>query len=374
MDSQPCNSSPHCIMKVCILWIRLKLHASDDTMGTHCSPPHCRGCACVAYILPLAGCHCLLQTKTLIIAPKHVCNAGLHTVKPASLSTHSSQAMLAHSSATPLCSSRPASTRLQRHARAIPAQPRQRHTLCRAADTSSSSFGEQAQRFADSAQQKMQDFVKQQRLDEKAAEAGQQAQKRIKNWSEETEQNVRRTYMRLESEHNLSQKFERTKTWVSETVRDIDQEWSVRRRLKTTAEDVQRKLPQWRRQFKEFSSTPLGKATLTLAFVSLLFSGLFWQIMNAFWLLFWLSIPVSAVIASQRSKEAAQQQQQQQQQQGPFGGWGSWGSSGFNSSSSSSSGSNRSSSPYSSDGPIVEAEWVSLDENDQPNSSSSRKR
>jgi hypothetical protein len=200
----------------------------------------------------------------------------------------------------------------------------------------------------------MQDFVKQQKLDEKAAEAGKEAQKRVKVWGEEAQQNMRRTYMKLESEHNISQKFDRTKTWVSETARDIDQEWSLRRRIKTVTEDVKRMAPQWRRQFSQFSSTSLGKATLTLAFVSLLFSGLFWQIVNAFWFLFWLSIPVSALIASQRSKEAAQQQQQQQQQASPFSNWGSsWGS-------------NNSSSSSSSEGPIVEAEWVSLDENDEP--------
>lgn len=261
---------------------------------------------------------------------------------------------------------------MQHHAHTMPArQPlqtpvlRQQLTLCRASNTgsgSSSSFAEQAQRFADSAQQKVQDFVKEQKLDEKASEAGKEAQQRVKMWGEEAQQNMRRTYMKLESEHNISQKFERTKTWVSETVRDIDQEWSVRRKLKSAAEDVQRKLPLWRRQFAQFSSTPLGKAALTLAFVSLLFSGLFWQLVNAFWFLFWLSIPVSALIASQRSKEAAQEQQQQQS---PFSSW---------SSSSSRSSGSRSSSPYSSEGPIVEAEWVSLDENDQPKPGSSWKR
>lgn len=235
---------------------------------------------------------------------------------------------------------------------------------CRAtsntSSSSSSSFAEQAQRFADSAQQKVQDFVKEQKLDEKATEASKEVQQRMKTAYDEAQQNMRRTYMKLESEHNLSQKFERTKTWVSETVRDIDQEWSLRRKLKSAAEDVQRMLPTWRRQFASFSSTPLGKAALTLAFVSLLFSGLFWQLVNAFWFLFWFSIPVSALIASQRSKDAAQQQQQQQQQsQSPFGGWGGR-------SSSSSGGRSSSSSPYSSEGPIVEAEWVSLDENDQP--------
>jgi hypothetical protein len=233
-------------------------------------------------------------------------------------------------------------------------------TLCWASNTgstSTSSFAEQAQRFADSAQQKMQDFVKEQKLDEKAAEAGKEAQQRVKTLAEEAQQNMRRTYMKIESEHNISQRFERTKTWVSETVRDIDQEWSVRRKLKSVAEDVQRKLPLWRRQFSQFSSTPLGKAALTLGFVSLLLSGLIWQLVNAFRILFWLSIQVSELIASQRSKEAGQEQQQQQQQraQSPFSGWGS-------------SGGASSSSRSNSEGPIVEAEWVSLDEDDQPKS------
>jgi hypothetical protein len=158
----------------------------------------------------------------------------------------------------------------------------------------------------------------------------------------------------------------RTKKWVSETVRDIDQEYSVTRRLKSLSDDAKRMAPSWKRQFSAFSSTQLGKATLTLLFVGLLFSGLLWQLLNVFWLLWWVSVPVSLLLASQ-GRKAAEQQGAGGFQNGSsqFGQqrWGDFGSSsrgGYGGSSS------------NSDGPVVEAEWTSID--DDSSSSSSGKR
>jgi hypothetical protein len=231
---------------------------------------------------------------------------------------------------------------------------------------SSNTFVEQAQRFADTTQQRVSEFVRDQKLDQRAAEAGKAAQERLAELGQQTEQSVRRTYMKLESEHNISGRLRRTQTWLSEAARDVDQEYSVRTRLRGAYEDAQRNLPLWRRQAGEFSSTPGGKAALTLLFVGLLASGLLWQLLNAAWLLWWLSIPVSLLLASQRSKaaaaaaSAAAEDAARRRAQGPFGGWG--GARG----TQASSGGNRGSGNEYGSGPVVEAEWVSLDDDGQP--------
>ncbi|WIA42739.1 hypothetical protein OEZ86_008682 [Tetradesmus obliquus] len=238
---------------------------------------------------------------------------------------------------------------------------RRRVAPCYAASntTSSNSFTQKAQEFAETAQQRVQEFVQEQKLDEKAAAASKQAKEKFSAAYEETEQNVRRTYMKLESEHNISDRVGRTKKWVNETVRDFDQEYSVSRRFKSLYDDAKRMAPTWKRQFNSFSSTQLGKATLTLAFVGLLFSGLLWQLLNVFWLLWWVSVPVSLLLASQ-GRKAAQQQGAGVDPSSQFGQqrWGDFG----NSSSSSKGG---------SEGPVVEAEWTTIDEEDSSSSSSS---
>jgi hypothetical protein len=159
----------------------------------------------------------------------------------------------------------------------------------------------------------------------------------------------------------------RSKKWVSETVRDIDQEYSVTRRLKSLYDDAKRMAPVWKRQFNSFSSTQLGKATLTLLFVGLLFSGLLWQLLNVFWLLWWVSVPVSLLLASQGRKAAEQQGASSSGFGGSQFGQQRWGDFGSSSSSSSRGGYGGG----SSEGPVVDAEWTSIDDD---SSSSSGKR
>jgi hypothetical protein len=66
------------------------------------------------------------------------------------------------------------------------------------------SFAEQAKQFAESAQQRVQSFVQEQKLDEKASAAAEDAKKKLAAAYEEGGQAVRRTYMKLESEHNIT--------------------------------------------------------------------------------------------------------------------------------------------------------------------------
>lgn len=240
--------------------------------------------------------------------------------------------------------------------------------MCRASSTSSNEFAQRAQEFAASAQQKVQDFVKEQNLEEKAAAATKTAKEKFAAAYEETEQNVRRTYMKLESEHNISSRVEGVKKKVTETARDIDQEYSISRKLKTAYADAKRMWPTWRRQFSDFSQTQAGKTTLLVGFVVLLFSGLLWQLLNVFWLLWWVSIPVSLLVASQGKQTAGQAGAADS-----FTG-GRWGSSSSSSNGFSSSYNSSSRSGSNSDGPVVDAEWVSLDDDDSSSNSSRRWR
>ncbi|KAF6262481.1 hypothetical protein COO60DRAFT_1635991 [Scenedesmus sp. NREL 46B-D3] len=177
--------------------------------------------------------------------------------------------------------------------------------------------------------------------------------------------------MKLESEHNISDRVGRTRKWLSETVRDIDQDYSVTRRVKSLVDDAKRMAPVWKRQFSAFSSTQLGKATLTLLFVGLLFSGLLWQLLNVFWLLWWVSVPVSLLLASQGRKAAQQPGAGTANSQFGQQRWGGFGSSSSSKSRSSRGGYGNSNSG-GSDGPVVDAEWTTID--DDSTSSSSGKR
>eukprot|EP00878_Enallax_costatus_P004504 GHUV01004744.1.p1 GENE.GHUV01004744.1~~GHUV01004744.1.p1 ORF type:complete len:287 (+),score=109.23 GHUV01004744.1:298-1158(+) len=266
------------------------------------------------------------------------------------------------------CSTRYAATGYWQHTRLV---TRPRSIRCRASNTSDDTFAQRAQEFAETAQQRVQDFVKQQKLEEKAAAAGQSAKQKLTEAYEETEQNVRRTFMKLESEHNFSSKIDGAKRKVAETARDIDQEYSVSRKVKSAYADAKRMWPTWKRQFSDFSQTQVGKTTLLATFVALLFSGALWQVLNVVWLLWWLSIPVSLLVANQNRRAA---QQAAATGSNPFTGgpWGSSNSSGFGSSGfGSSSNSSHSTRGSNADEPVVDAEWVSLDDSDSSSSSSS---
>ena len=158
--------------------------------------------------------------------------------------------------------------------------------------------------------------------------------------------------MELDSTYNIKQNLDRTAKRVSEAAQDIDQQLSFSRRVKNAASDFNRKAPTWRRQFGEFSSTQGGKATLLFVFVALVMSGTLWQLLNLVWLLWWVSVPVGMYMANENRKQW-QEQQERQQREG--------GSSSSSGRSSYSSGGGGLSKKYSQ-GPVVDAQWVSLDD------------
>ena len=135
-------------------------------------------------------------------------------------------------------------------------------------------------------QQRASRWVTEQRLEQKAEEAGKAAESTLRNTYERAQASARRTYSRLDSEYNLSDKASTAGRRVEEKLREVDQQWNVRRKIRGMVEYVQRGRPRWQAAASEFLSTPVGKAFAVVLLLVLLQSPLFWRAMN-FVLLLW---------------------------------------------------------------------------------------
>ncbi len=177
----------------------------------------------------------------------------------------------------------------------------------------------------------------------------------------------------LHSEYDLQGKADSASKRVQEATADIDQQWGVRRRIRAAAADVRQRLPTWKRKIGAFSATQEGKAAALVLFVVLLSTGALWSVLNLAWLLWWVSLPVGFLMADQARKEAAtaaataaaESEQRRREAASPFAsffggrGRGPGGSSARRGGSSGGSGGR----VYADqDGPVVDAQWVSLDD------------
>lgn len=226
---------------------------------------------------------------------------------------------------------RPSAHPLRNATAAAPGRPRRCLFVPRAEQKNvADDVAKQAQEFARRTSQNMSDFVRQQELDKKAAAA-----------YEDASQQLRTSYMRLDAEWDLAGRWNNLQGRLSEKVQDIDQQFNLRRKVRATVEDVGRMAPLWKRQLAEFSSTTQGKATLTLLFVGLLLSGTLFKLLNLIWLGWWVSVPLSLFLANQQRQKQREERQQAAQR---------------------ATGSSRDSSSWDRTGPVVEAEWVSLDD------------
>lgn len=230
---------------------------------------------------------------------------------------------------------------------------------CCAANTSNS-FQHSAERLAQQAQQKINDFVSKQDLQRKATKAAEELKKSANETYDRVELKARRTYSKLESKYQLNQKAQKAARRFEETVREVDQQYSIRRTFRNVGEQLKRKWPIWRRGFEEFSSTNLGKIVLGMLFVWLLTTSFFLKLVSAVLFLSWLSVPVSLVLVNLASQKQAQklqeeQEKQRQRQRNPFGDI-------FNSAQARYKESKQTKRSTQQDGPVIDAEWHSLDE------------
>jgi hypothetical protein len=96
-------------------------------------------------------------------------------------------------------------------------------------------------------------------------------------------------------------------------------------------------------------STLQGKAAFTFLFVGLLLSGTLFKLLNLIWLGWWVSVPLSLFLADQQRRKQRDEAQQR----------ASWVNNGSGSGK-------RGSSSWDRTGPVVDAEWVSLDDDGRP--------
>lgn len=247
-------------------------------------------------------------------------------------------------------------------ARSLLSRPR---VLTFAANTSDN-FQESAQRLARSAQEKVNDFLKEQDLQRKAEKAAKELKKTAQDTYDRVELKARRTYSKLDYDFQLNAKAQKAAKRVEEAVRDVDQQYSVRRNIRNWKELVQKKWPIWRKRLDEFSNTTAGKVVILGLLVVVLSSPLFWRVVNFVLLLWWLSVPLSIVLVNYASKKQAERFEQeqekvreQQRRRNPFADI-------FSSNPSparnGSSGVKGKGGRTQQDGPIIDAEWTSLDD------------
>lgn len=105
---------------------------------------------------------------------------------------------------------------------------------------------------------------------------------------------------------------------------------------------------------------------------------IFWRLLNILLLLWWLSIPISMFLISQAQKRQAERMAQEQEErerraQSPFADmFRQYARGGTSAASAGPAKSGGSGGSRRSEGPIIEAEWTSIDDSD--GSSSSRRR
>eukprot|EP00200_Dunaliella_tertiolecta_P018633 CAMPEP_0202398618 /NCGR_PEP_ID=MMETSP1128-20130828/1436_1 /ASSEMBLY_ACC=CAM_ASM_000463 /TAXON_ID=3047 /ORGANISM="Dunaliella tertiolecta, Strain CCMP1320" /LENGTH=257 /DNA_ID=CAMNT_0049001795 /DNA_START=34 /DNA_END=807 /DNA_ORIENTATION=- len=152
-------------------------------------------------------------------------------------------------------------------------------------------------------------------MKQKARVAAQGAQSKLKDLYTQAQESAARTWVRLDSEYSLSSKAEKAGRRVEETWRDVDQTWNVRRKLRNSAEYVQRKWPTWQKQLDQFATTWYGKTTLLIAIVAVISSPIFWRLMNIVLLVWWLAIPVAAAVLNSVQKRAAMRAQEEAEEE-----------------------------------------------------------
>ncbi|PNW76014.1 hypothetical protein CHLRE_12g551100v5 [Chlamydomonas reinhardtii] len=195
---------------------------------------------------------------------------------------------------------------------------------------------------------------------------------------EQAKDKARRVYVRLDSEYDISSKTAKAAKKAGEAARDIDQQYGLRRRFRAAREDLARKWPGWQKQLDEFTQTTPGKITVFAGLCLLISTPLFWQLLNVLLLLWWLTVPLSLLAINAAANQQAEQMRRQQQAEAeaearrranPFAEMFRDAGAAFGGAAASSGGGGgrgRGSGYVQQDGPVIDAEWTSLDEEGNP--------
>ncbi|CAK0783521.1 hypothetical protein CVIRNUC_006720 [Coccomyxa viridis] len=182
---------------------------------------------------------------------------------------------------------------------------RERILSCRSASTSNSSGGQRK------------DGVSTAEAFTKAAGRG------FKKTFTVVEDGVRRAATGVDSKFDVSGKAAKAARGVKEQAEAVEYKLGLKRKLRIFAEDTQRRLPQWRKQYAAFSKTSAGQAVFVAGLVLLCYTGLIFKLLNLLFILWWFApliiLPLLSVAGRKAAARAQEQQQQQRQaQQNPF--------------------------------------------------------
>ncbi|MEW5297375.1 MAG: hypothetical protein WDW38_008166 [Sanguina aurantia] len=243
-----------------------------------------------------------------------------------------------------------------------------------------------AKRFAADTKRKVETFIDEQQLRKKADKASKKASEQLRNFADSAQSSARHTYQSLDSEYQIGEKAERATRQAKEAAKDIDQKYSVRRRVRNFVDSVRTNWPLWQARLNTFADTMPGKVVVVAGFVVAVSTPFFWQVVNLLLFSSFLIIPFAMFILDFARRRALQVQQEQEEERirqeraaNPFadmfrgfneagtgaGGGpqsagrgptrkakgGFWGSAGRDVSGDA--------------GPVIEAEWTSLDEDGQ---------
>lgn len=186
------------------------------------------------------------------------------------------------------------------------------------------------------------------------------AKPKVDNALEDMKSSAQKAYVKLDSEYDLSDRAAKAAKRFQETAKDVDQQYRIRRRIRSATEQLQKAWPIWSRRFEEFSSTTPGKFAIGAGVVLLLSTPLFWRVLNTILLLWWLALPLATYLLQRAQlKQAEEAEREAERRRNPFASM--FRGTGFDARSRGGSNTGRSS-KRSDDSPIIDAEWRPLDD------------
>eukprot|EP00892_Ulva_mutabilis_P006612 jgi/Ulvmu1/4322/UM002_0045.1 len=148
----------------------------------------------------------------------------------------------------------------------------------------------------------------------------------------------------------ITQSADELGTKAAEAARQVDRKYNVRVKFRHAQTDFQRMLPHWKRRFRQFSASRVGKAALWTVFLWSIVSGTLFRVMHIFFLLWWI-LPLIVIPFVRRN--AAKAQQNMYGAAGPTGARGFGSPAGF--------AEQRRRRPDPQDGQVIDVEWTTID-------------
>jgi hypothetical protein len=131
----------------------------------------------------------------------------------------------------------------------------------------------------------------------------------------------------------------------------VDYKYGLTLRKKHAIEDFHRLRPYWQKRIKAFTESMTGRATLWSLFIWMIFSGVLFRALNLLFIIWWV-LPLAMLPLSRLNAQKAKDARSAGQQRGQQSSWGAR------------RGQHSRQSDYQ-EGPVIDAEWVSVDSGDR---------